>query len=187
MARVILFAADLSDIIARTAPRPEIRWGKPADHGALIAAGANAEWVDWMTSGDPRARFAIAEEDGRIIGQNLYFTGDSIRPYRWLVLKPKKGLDVVAMGGFVIPERRGQSILPDIKGFAARDFMQRGYCRMISWADAKNEASIKSHARVGAIPLATLTRLRIGKLVLVWNGGSLPQFRWGSRPFVITV
>jgi len=186
MARIILFAADLSETIARTELRPEIRWGKPEDHCGLIAAGASPEWAEWITGADSSARFAVAEEDGRIIGQNIYVTGETVQPYRWLVINLRNGRDVVAMGGFVAPERRGRHLLPDIKGFAARDFAQRGYCRMISWVDSRNAPSIRSHTRVGAVPLATLTRIRIGRLALLWKGWSLPQVRWGSRPFVIT-
>jgi RimJ/RimL family protein N-acetyltransferase len=187
MTRLVVFAADLRDIIARTGSRSEIRWGGPADRGALITAGASAALVDWTIENGSSARFAVAEENGRIIGQNIYVTGDSIRPYMWLVVRLRTGQDVFGMGALVVPERRGQRLLPDIKGFAARDFVERGYRRMISLVDARNEASIRAHARVGAVPLATLTRVRIGKLVFVWKGWALHHVRWGPQPFVVTV
>ena len=42
MARVLVFAAALSEIIARTEPRSGIRWARPQDGPALAAAGLDA-------------------------------------------------------------------------------------------------------------------------------------------------
>ena len=113
--------------------------------------------------------------------------GTESRLYVWLVVKLKTGQDVFAMGALVVPERRGQRLFPDIRGFAARDFVEQGYQRMISLIDVRNEASINAHARFGAVPLATLDGELIGKLALVWKGWALHHVHWGTQPFVITV
>ena len=184
MASIVVFAARLSDIVAKTRPREGIRWGGPADHGALLAAGAGAAMVDGALGEAAIARVAVAEEAGRIIGQNFYVAAGPIRAYSWLVMELAAGRDVFAMGGFVAPESRGRHLLADIKGFAARAFLDQGYVRMISLVDARNEASLRAHAHVGAVPLATLTRLRVGRLELVWKDRSFGHFHRGPRPFV---
>jgi GNAT superfamily N-acetyltransferase len=185
MARIVVFSAELRDIIATTGPGSGIRWGDPADRAALIAAGAGAAMVDGTVGEGASARVAVADEAGRIIGMNFYVAAERIRAYSWLVVELAAGRDVFAMGGLVAPERRGRNLLADIKGFAARDFATRGYGRMISLVEAGNVASMKAHARIGAVPLATLTRVRVGRLELVWISRSLQHVRWGHRPFVL--
>jgi len=184
MARVIVFAADLSDMIAGTGARAGIRWGGPGDRPALTAAGIGATWLDRIDKG---LRFVVAEEDGRIIGHNIYLTFDEVQQYDWLRISLRAEHDVYSSSAFVLPERRGQRLIADMKRFAARDFVAQGYRRMISVVRAGNEASMKAHARVGAVPLLTLTRVRMGSLILVWQGRSLRQVSWGIRPFTVTV
>ncbi len=184
MARIVVFAAELRDIIARTGSRSGIRWSETADRGALIAAGAGVAMVNATVGVGQGARVAVAEEAGRIIGMNFYVTSGRIQAYSWLVVDLAAGRDVFAMGGLVAPDKRGRHLLADIKGFAARGLVERGYRRMISLVEAGNEASMKAHARVGAVPLATLTRVRVGRLELVWKDWSLQHFRRGPHPFV---
>jgi len=189
MARVLVFAAELPEIIARTGARSGIRWGGPADRHALIAAGTNETWLDRAL--DNGARFLVVEEEGRIIGQNIYLTHallDNTRQYPWLALEVQPQHDIYSLGGYVVPEWRGRRLIAHMKGFAARYFVQQGFRRMISLVDADNDASVRAHRHVGAVPLASLTRVRICGLTLVWRDRSLQHVGWRQRePFVLAV
>ena len=187
MARVIVFAARLPDLIVESskARAGTIRWGSAADRDELVAAGANAKWLDSEISHG--SMLVVAEEEGRIVGYSCYPTRESMPQYSWLVVRLRPGLDVFSVGGFVIPERRGRRIRGDMKRFAARHFFEQGYQRMISVVEATNTPSIRSNASVGALPLITLTRVRIGKLILVWQGSALRHVRWTREPFVVSV
>jgi hypothetical protein len=72
-----------------------------------------------------------------------------------------------------------------MRRFAARYFSEQGYQRMIGVVDANNTASIRSNASSGTDRFATLTRIRIGKLIVVWQGGVLRHVRWGAPFFLI--
>lgn len=168
MARMIVFVADLRDTVARTNPPAMIRWGTTADRDVLLAGGTSEAGVDWALANG--ARFAVAEQDDRIIAHNIYLTSREVRQQDWLVIRLRQGRDVFSLGGFVRPEYRGRKLLAGIKGYAARYFLEQGYCRNISLVDADNAASIKAHAHVGAVPLTELRRHRLGDLVLVTQG-----------------
>jgi L-amino acid N-acyltransferase YncA len=124
------------------------------------------------------------EEDGRIVGYSCYPTYESVPPFSWLVIRLRPGLDVFSVGGFVVPERRGQRIRGDMKRFAARHFVEQGYQRMVSVVDTTNTASLRANANLGSVSLATLTRARVGKLNFVWEDQALRHVGWGSQPFV---
>lgn len=187
MARVIVFSADLEEAIARTRPRrPGLRWGKPDDGRALLAIGlGEARLRGHLDRGD---QIVVAEEDGRIVGYNIYLTASPVRQHTWLLINLQIGHDYLSMGGFVVPGKRGQRLLGDIKGFAARHFLAEGYRRNISVVHSDNRASLRSHSALGAIPLTTLRHARIGKLRLVAQDGGRPRVMWGSKePFVVAV
>jgi len=186
MMRAIVFATELRKIVVGASPRPGIRFGGgPGDRDQLIAAGADATWVDWGISNG--STFIVAEEEGRIAGYSCYATCENVPHFSWLVIRLRPGLDVCSVGGFVIPERRGQRIRGDMRCFAARYFFEQGYQRMIGVVDATNTASLRSNATSGTDRFATLTRVRIGKLIVVWQGRALRHVRWGARPFAFVV
>jgi L-amino acid N-acyltransferase YncA len=182
MARLIIFAADLGVMSAREISTAGIRWGTLDDMGGLVATGVDALWLRLI---DDRAPFAVMEEDGRVIGFTIFMPHEKVYQYRWLVLRLRPHQDVFSTGAFVIPERRGGGITADIKSFAARHYAGQGYRRMVSVVNARNTASIRAHRRVGAAPLGTLRRARIGDINMVWQHGRLPQI--GRQPFVVTL
>jgi hypothetical protein len=187
MARVIVFAADLDETIARTRPRRAgLRWGMVGDAETLLAIGLRETQLRGCF--DRGNRLVVAEQDGRIVGYNIYLTASPLRQHTWLLINLQTGRDYLSMGGFVVPEKRGQRLLGDMKGFAARYFLAEGYRRNISVVHSDNRASLRSHSAVGAIPLTTLRHARIGKLRLVAQDGGIPRVMWGNKqPFVVTV
>lgn len=186
MARIVVLAAELTAIVARTRAAAGIRWGGPADREALVAAGAGTAMVEAALGQKAVARVAVAEEAGRIAGWNFYVCAGSVRVYSWLEIELAAGRDVFAMGSYVLPEHRGRHLLADIKGFAARSLVEGGLDRMFSVVETGNAASLRAHARVGAVPLATLTRVRIGGLDLVWTGRSPGRLHRGPPPYVFS-
>ena len=106
MARSIVFAADLGALIASTGSRDGIRWGAPADRHALVGGGVSARWLDRVI--DNGLRFVVADENGRVIGHDIYLTGDKVRQFRWLVVGLRPGHDVLSTNAFVVPERRAR-------------------------------------------------------------------------------
>jgi L-amino acid N-acyltransferase YncA len=183
--RVIVFATDLRKVIAGPSPRPGVRCGRSGDREQLIAAGADARWVDSGVSDG--STFIVAEEGERIVGYSCYATHENVPHFSWLVIRLRPGLDVCSVGGFVTPESRGQRIRGDMRRFAAHYFVERGYQRMIGVVDATNTASLRSNASSGTAQVATLTRVRMGKLIVVWQGAALRHVRGESRPFVFVV
>jgi RimJ/RimL family protein N-acetyltransferase len=184
MARVIVYAADVDETIARTGSRPGIRWGEPADHQAMLAMGVRETWLmGYLNKG---ARLAVAEEDGRIVGYNIYVTYSPVRQHDWLTVNLRIGHDYLSFGGFVVPERRGRRLLGDLKGFAARHFAAEGYRRNISVVHSDNRSSLRAHAAIGATPVMSVRRARIGKLSIAAKDGGVPRVLWGT-PFVVTV
>ena len=187
MARVFIFAADLDDIIARTTVRPGIRWGNDDDRQALIAAGDVPErWIGGLL--DKRGRLVVAEEDGRIVGHNIYMTFSPVMQNSWLLINLRPGHDYLSQGGYVVPDQRGRRLLADIKGYAARHLAAGSYRRNISLVDADNQSSIRAHAGIGARPVAHFRRARIGKLSLVSKDRGLPRPMWGNdQPLTFSV
>ena len=94
--------------------------------------------------------------------------------------------DILAMYGFVRPERRGQQVLAGIKAFAARHYIRHGYGRMISMVRASNTPSIRAHANLGAASQFVVTRFRLGSLMIVWYRSTISIGRAG-RQFSIVV
>ncbi|WP_187969596.1 GNAT family N-acetyltransferase [Aquibium microcysteis] len=186
MARIVVFSAELTVIAATTRATGGIRWGGPADRDALVAAGAGPAMVDSAFRESAIARVAVAEEDGRVIGQNVYLAAGALRVYPWLTVELAQGREVLAMGGLVVPEHRGRHLLADIKGFAARAFLDQGYVRMVSVVETRNTASLRAHARIGAVALATLTRIRLGRLDLVRDDRSTRHLQIATRPYVFS-
>jgi L-amino acid N-acyltransferase YncA len=183
MARLLVFVSELGDLIANTEPVwADIRWGIDADCDALIAAGVSTNWLNWAL--DHGARFVVAEENGRIIGHNIFLSYESVWQYDWLLVRLDPKQDVLSTASFVVPERRRRRVFVSIKRFAAEYFAHQGYRRIISLVEAGNEPSIRAHRRIGAVCRTTLTRARIGKLKLVWQGAELRHFGWGPEPFV---
>lgn len=187
MAKMIVFAANLDEIIARTKLRPGIRWGDDKDRQALIAAGDVPErWIGGLL--DKRGRLVVAEDDGRIVGHNIYMTYSPIMQNLWLLINLRAGHDYFTQGGYVVPEKRGHRLLADIKGFAARHFAAEGYRRNISLVDADNQSSIKAHTTIGARPLMVFRRTRVGKISLVLKDHRPTHLTWGDkRPFAVTL
>jgi RimJ/RimL family protein N-acetyltransferase len=185
MSRVIIFAADVNETIARTEPRPGIRWGEPGDLPALSGIGLRETWLkDRLDRG---ARLVVAEEDGRIVGYVIYVTVSPVRQYSWLLVHLRPKSDTLSMGGFVVPAKRGRQLIGDMKGYAARHFHAEGYRRNISVVRSGNRASVRAHAAIGATPLISLWHARIGKLRLIAPGNLLARVMWGKQTFVVTV
>jgi hypothetical protein len=185
MARLIVFAADLNDVIARTGSRPGIRWAMLADSSALIAGGIGGTWLNSFL--ERGGRLAVAEEDGRIVGYNFYVTYSAVQQHSWLIVDLQAGHDYMSLGGFVVPEKRGQRLLGDIKGFAARHFAAEGYRRNISVTRSDNGSTLRAHAAIGAKPVMSVRRARIGKLSIIAKDGGFPRVLWGNdQPFVVT-
>ena len=176
MARLIVFTADLAEIIARTEPRAGIRWARPADCAALEAAGLDGKWAAAMLRGG--SRFVVAEEQGRMVGCSAYLLRERVRPYGWLAILPRPGRDVVSIGVAVVPERRGDRLFGGMQAFAARAFAAEGYGRMVACVERDNRSAIRAQRRIGAVPAASLTRLRIGRLMLVWRGWRPSHISW---------
>lgn len=182
MSRATVFTCDLRKIVARASLRPGIRWGHSGDRDRLVSMGADARWLDSEIG--KGSRLVVVEENGKILGYSCYPTYEYATPFSWLVIRSRPGLDVFSVGGFVVPERRGQRIRGDMKRFAARHFVEQGYQRMVSVVDVTNTASLRSNANLGSVPLATLTRIRVGKLNLVCDGRAPRHVGWGTQPFV---
>lgn len=125
MARVIVFGADLREIIAATDLRPGIRWGETSDVHALLAGGLSKSFTDWLI-GARKTRFVVAEDTGRIIGHVIFEAGEKVAQFDWLSIKLHARRDVVSYGGFVVPEHRNRGLVGAMKGFAARYFAERG-------------------------------------------------------------
>jgi RimJ/RimL family protein N-acetyltransferase len=94
---------------------------------------------------------------------------------------------VLSLGGFVVPDRRGLGLIGEVKAFAARHFLAQGYRRMVGVVSADNSASLKAFSRLGAKPLETLTRARIGRINLVWRSRALPRAFGRDRPLIVTL
>ena len=160
--------------------------GEAADAHALLAGGLSEGVVDWVIG--TKTRFVLAEDDGGIVGHIIYETSEKVDTYDWLSIRQQAGYDVFSSSAFVAPERRGQGLLGAMRGFAARHFAELGYRRNLSLVDTSNEASTRANARIGSVPLLTLTRVRLGSLMLVWQGHRLRHIDWGRKqPYVLSV
>ena len=108
--------------------------------------------------------------------------------HTWLLVGLRTGLDYMSLNGFVVPDKRGQRLLADVKGFAARHFATEGYRRNISVVHSGNRASVRAHATVAAKPLASLQHMRIGKLSIIARDHGRPRVMWGTeQPFRVTL
>ena len=187
MARFIVFAADLKDIIARSSGHDRIGWAERSDRDSLIALGAKAAWLDWALN-DSDTPIVVAKIYGRVIGYYAITLRNEIRQSDWLIVSSKTHHDILGLYGFVIPEYRGRGILGRMKGFAAQLFRESGYRRLISLVRAQNRASLRAQAHAGAVPLVTVSRVRIGKLMFIWEGHNLRRVSLGkTKPLVVTV
>jgi GNAT superfamily N-acetyltransferase len=187
MARFVVFAADSTEIIARTSAQAGIGLATQSDRDPLVALGLSATWLD-RTLVDDSWMIVVAKLYGRILGYYACSVRTEIEQAHWLIIRSMTGNDILARYAFVIPEYRGRGILGLMKGCVTRQLEPHGYRRLISLVATRNRASLQAQAHVGAVPLSTVFRVRMGKLILAWEARNIRQARFvQAKPLVVTI
>ena len=178
--RLRVFCLATNQDIPDSAARCRIRWldtNQVWKAFGVLSQKLDRQWL--MRRLAAGARLAVAEVDSQIVGWNFYQLKE-IEQFDWItvILPPRAAM---AVGGFVVPEHRGNRILASIKRFAGRSLWSEGIDRMVSIVETGNSASLNAHRNVGAVSIMSIGRIALPGFEIIQIGTKWALRRSGNN------